>query len=111
MSKKVIIVGSGIAGIATSIRLAKKGYEVTVFEANAYPGGKLSAFNLGAYRFDAGPSLFTMPQFVEELFELFDEANKAPSKYIVAFPFSVPNDFSIDECNVFTSLQESPVNA
>ena len=70
MSKKVIIVGSGIAGIATSIRLAKKGYEVTVFEANAYPGGKLSAFNLGAYRFDAGPSLFTMPQFVEELFEL-----------------------------------------
>ena len=81
MSKKVIIVGSGIAGIATSIRLAKKGYEVTVFEANAYPGGKLSAFNLGAYRFDAGPSLFTMPQFVEELFELCEEDPKHYFEY------------------------------
>ncbi|MGY8967603.1 MAG: 1-hydroxycarotenoid 3,4-desaturase CrtD [Flavobacteriales bacterium] len=81
MSKKVIIVGSGIAGIATSIRLAKKGYAVTVFEANAYPGGKLSAFNLGAYRFDAGPSLFTMPQFVEELFELCEEDPKHYFEY------------------------------
>jgi diapolycopene oxygenase len=81
MSKKVIIVGSGIAGIATSIRLAKKGYAVTVFEANAYPGGKLSAFSLGAYRFDAGPSLFTMPQFVEELFELCDEDPKHHFEY------------------------------
>ena len=81
MNKKVIIVGSGIAGIATSIRLAKKGYEITVFEANAYPGGKLSAFNLGAYRFDAGPSLFTMPQFVEELFKLCGEDPKYYFEY------------------------------
>jgi phytoene dehydrogenase-like protein len=41
--------------------LAAKGHEVTVFEANAYPGGKLSAFDQEGYRFDAGPSLFTMP--------------------------------------------------
>ena len=69
MSKKGIVIGAGIAGIATAIRLANKGYAVEVYEANAYPGGKLSAFNLGAYRFDAGPSLFTMPHFVDELFE------------------------------------------
>lgn len=53
MSSKVIIIGSGVAGLATSIRLARKGYDVQVFEANSYPGGKLSAFKLGAYRFDA----------------------------------------------------------
>lgn len=81
MREKVIIVGSGIAGIATSIRLAKKGYAVTVFEANAYPGGKLSAFSLGAYRFDAGPSLFTMPQLVEELFVLCGEDPKQHFEY------------------------------
>lgn len=69
----MIIIGSGIAGIATSIRLAKKGYRVTVFEANPYPGGKLSAFELGNYRFDAGPSLLTMPQYIEALFELCGE--------------------------------------
>ena len=71
--KKAIVVGSGIGGLATSIRLACQGFQVTVFEANAYPGGKLSAFSLGKYRFDAGPSLFTMPHFVLELFELAGE--------------------------------------
>lgn len=67
---KAGIIGAGIAGIATAIRLAAKGYEVDVFEANPYFGGKLSEIRLGAYRFDAGPSLFTMPHFVEDLFQV-----------------------------------------
>ena len=70
---KAILIGAGIGGLATSIRLANKGYSVEVFEANDYIGGKLSTFSLGDYRFDAGPSLFTMPQFVEELFTLCGE--------------------------------------
>jgi phytoene desaturase len=64
------IIGSGIGGLATAIRLAVKGQSVEVFEANSYPGGKLSSFELGEYRFDAGPSLFTMPHFIEDLFQL-----------------------------------------
>ncbi len=68
--KQAIIIGSGIGGIALSIRLAVKGFEVKVYEKNSYPGGKLTEINLGPYRFDAGPSLFTMPQYVDELFEL-----------------------------------------
>lgn len=71
--KTAVVIGAGIGGIAAALRLSKKGYDVTVFEANEYPGGKLSAFSLGDYRFDAGPSLFTMPQFVDELFELHGE--------------------------------------
>jgi phytoene desaturase len=71
--KKAIIIGSGIAGIAASIRLSVQGYEVHVFEANDYPGGKLSAFENNGYRFDAGPSLFTQPQNVEALFALANE--------------------------------------
>lgn len=70
MTKKVLIIGSGIAGIAAAIRMAVKGFQVEVFEANSYPGGKLSEIQLGAYRFDAGPSLFTLPEQVEELFRL-----------------------------------------
>ena len=66
-----IIVGSGIAGIATALRLRASGMDVAVWEANDYPGGKLHAFEIDGYRFDAGPSLFTMPTFVTELFELF----------------------------------------
>ena len=71
MSKIAIVVGAGIAGIASAIRLAKRGYTVSVYEANNFPGGKLTEINKGGYRFDAGPSLFTLPNLVEELFELF----------------------------------------
>ncbi|MBD1394330.1 1-hydroxycarotenoid 3,4-desaturase CrtD [Mucilaginibacter glaciei] len=76
--QKAVIVGAGIAGIATAIRLAVKGYAVQVVEANSYPGGKLSEIELQGYRFDAGPSLFTMPQYVTELFQL---ASKNPADY------------------------------
>jgi phytoene desaturase len=75
---KAIIIGAGIAGIASAIRLAVKGYDVEVFEANSYPGGKLSEIELQGFRFDAGPSLFTMPQYVDELFTL---AGKDPKEY------------------------------
>ncbi len=68
-NNKTIVIGSGIAGIATAIRLRAAGAQVKVFEANTCPGGKLSSFSEQGYRFDMGPSLFTMPQFVEELFE------------------------------------------
>ncbi|MET4083486.1 phytoene desaturase [Pedobacter sp. UYP30] len=75
---KAIIIGAGIAGIASSIRFAIKGYDVTVFDANAKPGGKLGTLKIGGFRFDTGPSLFTMPQYVDELFEL---ADKNPRDY------------------------------
>lgn len=78
MTSTAIIIGSGIAGLASAIRMAVKGYAVQVFEANSYPGGKLTQFHQGGYRFDAGPSLFTMPQYVDDLFEL---AGKIPANY------------------------------
>lgn len=78
MTQKVIVIGSGIAGLAASIRFAAHGFSVEVFEANPYPGGKLTSFRQGQYRFDAGPSLFTMPHYVDELFEL---TGRNPRKY------------------------------
>ena len=82
MKKKCVVIGAGVAGLATAIRLSQQNYAVTVFEANAYPGGKLSAFTLGGYRFDAGPSLFTMPHFVDELFSFCGEDPTAHFNYI-----------------------------
>lgn len=76
MAMKVGIIGSGIAGIATAIRLAVKGHQVEVFEASGHPGGKLSEIRMGNYRFDAGPSLFTLPNLVDELFSLAGENPK-----------------------------------
>jgi phytoene desaturase len=63
--------------------LAKKGYAVEVFEANDYVGGKLSTFTLGDYRFDAGPSLFTMPHYVDDLFTLCGENPTDFFQYVI----------------------------
>ncbi len=76
--QKGVVIGAGIAGIASAVRLANKGYQVTVLEANEYPGGKLSQIEQNGYRFDAGPSLFTMPHYVDELFKI---SGKNPRDY------------------------------
>lgn len=78
MKRKAIIIGAGIAGLASAVRWARRGFEVDVFEQVSGPGGKLTEFSLGDYRFDFGPSLFTMPQYVLELFE---EAGKRSQDY------------------------------
>ncbi len=70
---QAIVIGSGVAGLASAIRLAVQGFEVHVFEKNDYPGGKLSHFEMNGYQFDAGPSLFTQPQYIEALFKLANE--------------------------------------
>ena len=70
---KAIIIGSGVAGIASALRLRAKGYEVHVFESNESPGGKMREIQSKGYRFDTGPSLFTMPELVDDLFRLFGE--------------------------------------
>jgi phytoene desaturase len=88
---KIIIIGSGIAGLASAVRLAVAGHQVQVFEANAYPGGKLTEITANGYRFDAGPSLFTLPHLVTELFEL---AGRNPRNY---FQYTKPEK----ACNYF----------
>ncbi len=80
MGKKAIIIGAGIAGIASALRLAAKGYKVKVFEKNRDPGGKINEIRHQGFRFDTGPSLFTMPQLVDELFQRFNE--KASEHFI-----------------------------
>lgn len=76
-SNTAAIIGAGVAGLALAIRLACSGLRVKVFEANQQAGGKLSEIRLKGYRFDAGPSLFTLPQEVDELFRL---AGKRPEE-------------------------------
>lgn len=69
-ARTAAVIGSGIAGLAAAIRLAKMGFEVTVYEANATAGGKMSELSANGYRFDKGPTVLTKPEYVEELFAL-----------------------------------------
>lgn len=66
---KAIIIGSGISGLATAIRLARQGISVEVFETSDSAGGKVSQRLLEGFRFDAGPSLLTLPELVMELLD------------------------------------------
>ena len=71
--RKAVVIGAGVGGMATAIRLAHQGFSVSLFEAAPHCGGKLSQKRVGDYRFDLGPSLFTLPELVKELFQLCGE--------------------------------------
>jgi phytoene desaturase len=75
------IIGAGIGGIGSALRLAAKGYDVTVYEQSSIAGGKISQIKQDGFRFDTGPSLFTLPKMVDELFTLFDEDPREHFKY------------------------------
>jgi diapolycopene oxygenase len=82
MEKPIIgIVGAGIGGLALAVRLASAGCRVEVFEQNPAPGGKMDEYTDDGFRFDAGPSLFTLPELVGELFDLAGTPPELRLKY------------------------------
>jgi len=66
---QAIIIGSGIGGLAAAIRLARQGITVDVYESAKKAGGKVSQLHFDGFRFDAGPSLLTLPELVHELLD------------------------------------------
>ena len=70
MGKKVLVVGAGLGGLTTALRLAVKGYDVEILEKNAKAGGRLNQIKKDGFTFDTGPSFFSMSyefkQFADE---------------------------------------------
>ncbi len=69
--KKIIVIGSGFAGLASAACLAKEGFDVTVFEKNATPGGRARKLEAKNFIFDMGPSWYWMPDVFEKYFNHF----------------------------------------
>lgn len=69
---KIGIIGAGIGGLTAACLLAAEGHEVVLWEKNHTVGGKMNQKVLGGYRFDTGPSLFTMPDILRSVFEVCD---------------------------------------
>ncbi|MEJ2617713.1 MAG: FAD-dependent oxidoreductase [Ignavibacteriaceae bacterium] len=66
--KRAIIIGSGLGGLSTALRLSAKGYKVTVIEKHSTPGGRLNIIESDGFRFDMGPSFMSMTYEMDELF-------------------------------------------
>ena len=69
-AKKAIIIGSGIGGLSLGIRLQSLGFETTILEKLDGPGGRAYVRRAGGFTFDMGPTVLTVPHFIEELFAL-----------------------------------------
>ncbi len=73
LPKKIIVIGSGFAGLSCASVLAKKGHRVTLLEKNAETGGRARVFRAEGFTFDMGPSWYWMPEVFENFFNLFDK--------------------------------------
>lgn len=78
LQEKVIIIGSGFAGLSAACFMAKEGWNVTVIEKNEQPGGRARQLKAEGFTFDMGPSWYWMPDIFERFFSQF---NKSVSDY------------------------------
>jgi len=89
---RAIVVGAGLGGLSAAIRLAVQGWQVTVFDKNEEPGGRMSTLSAGGFTWDVGPTLIMMPEVLRDLFasagrrlEDYLELRRVDPYYRVAF--------------------------
>ena len=72
--KKVIVIGSGFAGLSAACFMAKAGHDVTILEKNSSPGGRARKFEVNGFVFDMGPSWYWMPDVFDRFFAAFGKS-------------------------------------
>ena len=66
--EQVIVIGSGLAGLAAAATLGARGHRVTVVEKNEWTGGKACVLEAEGFRFDMGPTILTIPSVLKRIF-------------------------------------------
>ena len=70
MSKKVVVIGGGIGGLATAALLSKAGCSVTLLEARERVGGRAYVWQKDGFTWDMGPSWYLMPEAFDQFYRL-----------------------------------------
>lgn len=101
--KKTVIIGSGFAGLSAACFMAKAGWDVTVLEKQATPGGRARQLKEAGFTFDMGPSWYWMPEVFERFFNCFgkkvsdyyqlDRLNPSYRIYWNDEPMDIPADY------------------
>ncbi len=113
MPRKVIVIGSGLGGLSAAVLLAKKGFQVQLFEQNLTPGGKMNQIREQGFYFDTGPSLLTMPFVIDEIFAECGVERKKQLEFIPIEPVcryfwsdGTQLDASVDVSGMMAALAE-----
>ena len=80
---RIVVIGAGFGGLAAAIRLQAGGHQVVIAEKRDQPGGRAGVFRQDGFVFDAGPTIITAPQLIEELFTL---AGRRMADYVRLVP-------------------------
>ncbi|MDQ1302489.1 MAG: phytoene desaturase, partial [Pseudomonadota bacterium] len=80
---RVVVIGAGFGGLALAIRLQSAGVRTILLEQRDRPGGRAYVYEQDGFRFDAGPTVVTAPNAIEELFAL---SGRAIGDYVDMLP-------------------------
>jgi len=83
---QIVIVGGGIAGLASAALLAREGHEVTVLEGRPEVGGRAGSWEKDGFRFDTGPSWYLMPEVFDHFYRLLGTTADAQLKLVTLDP-------------------------
>lgn len=89
MEKHVLIAGTGLGGLTTALRLAKRGYQVEMLEKNERAGGRLNQVKKDGFTFDTGPSFFSMSYEFKEFAD--DCGIELPFRFVELDPLYTVN--------------------
>ena len=110
--KKIAVVGAGIGGLVSALKLAQEGFEVKVFERSEYPGGKIRTLEANSGPINIGPTVLTMLPIFQNLFrevgeDIFDHLELKEQNILARHWWSDGTEFDLftDKNNTFDEIR------